>query len=111
MSVPPTGSDKDSVSAKWLDGTWWVIEGETVETLRPKILGSSSSNKPALWDGINCETRHDLKLVQRADRHLLLSLVEQSKQILQFRVDKHGELPPDTAGRTIENDHPTILQP
>ena len=48
-----------------------------------------------------------LKLIQRPDRTLLLSFVEQSKQILQFNVKRHGPLP-GNENTTLPNNHPTI---
>jgi hypothetical protein len=47
-----------------------------------------------LWEGENCDSHHRLVVKQRADRELLISLFEQSRQILQMRVDRFDEKPP-----------------
>ena len=45
-----------------------------------------------LWNGIHRATNRVLQLKQRADRTLLLSLFEQTRQICQWKVMKHGSL-------------------
>jgi len=53
---------------------------------------STQSSEP-IFEGQHSVTNNKLVIAQRADRHLLLSLYEQSKQIMQVRVDRCGKLP------------------
>jgi hypothetical protein len=46
-----------------------------------------------LWQGEHHASHHRLTISQRTDRQLLLSMYEQSKQILQIRMSLFGVLP------------------
>ena len=53
---------------------------------------STHSSEP-IFEGQHSVTKNKLVVAQRADRQLLISLFEQSKQICQIRVDRCGTLP------------------
>ena len=50
-----------------------------------------------------------IRIAQRPDRHLLLSIYEQSRQIYQVRVDAFGPLPEDHKG-VLPHNNETLLK-
>ena len=93
LAVGPKLREVDFVVATWPDGDRKVL------SLTQKQLAAALSSRRAdpqgpLLQNMNPRNHNNLSLCQRTDRVLLLSLYAQSKQIVQFRVDRHGRLPP-----------------
>ena len=92
--VPSGADDSDAVFAKWPDGgDTHAITDLTCGQLRglqgrtPGAVGTG-----VLWSGETHDTRHALKIEQRVGRSLLMSLYDQSRQVLQVRQDTFGEV-------------------
>jgi len=92
--VEDTAAGSDPLMAVWEDGTRHPVEDVTVEMWRAMQASrhSKSGNEP-LWQGERLGTFHKLRIAQRTDRCLLLSLYEQSSQIANVRIDRWGALP------------------
>jgi hypothetical protein len=92
--VEDTAAGSDPLMAVWEDGTRHPVEDVTVEMWRATQASrhSKSGNEP-LWQSERLGTFHKLRIAQRTDRCLLLSLYEQSSQIANVRVDRWGALP------------------
>ena len=84
----------DLATATWHDGHEHTVPGLTHRRLR--LLKSRVAAVGELWSGTVASTQHKVTLQQRVDRALLLSMYEQSRQVLQIRLDKFV---------TIENQH------
>jgi hypothetical protein len=71
------------------------VPGMTVGQYKLAVSTSSrtSVGDTKLWTGTRIGVNHSLTLEQRPDRNLLLSLKEQSRQVLQVRVNLFGPLP------------------
>ena len=54
---------------------------------------SSHGDVTVIWEKQHIATKNRVHISQRADRVLLLSIFEQTKQRLQVRVDKFGDVP------------------
>ena len=80
------------VVAKWPDGDARCLSITQSQLARAQTKRRADSQGP-LWADRNPRNHNNLSLCQRADRVLLLSIYEQSKQLVQFRVDRHGKLP------------------
>ena len=61
--------------------------------IRPATCRRSTQSNETILEGQHSVTKNKLVVAQRADRQLLLSMYEQSKQICQVRVDRCGPLP------------------
>ena len=61
--------------------------------IRSATCRRSTQSNEAIFEGQHSVTKNKLVVAQRADRQLLLSFYEQSKQICQIRVERCGELP------------------
>ena len=61
--------------------------------IRSATCRRSTQSNEAIFEGQHSVTKNKLVVAQRADRHLLISLYEQSKQICQIRVERCGTLP------------------
>ena len=61
--------------------------------VRSATCRRSTVNSEPIFESQHSVTKNKLVVAQRADRQLLLSLFEQSKQIMQIRVDRCGTLP------------------
>ena len=98
--------DLDVVTAKWFDGYEHVFEGpEATEFLA--LFRDSRAKHSALWQDTHAKTKHTLEIKQRIDRQLLLSLYEQTRQILQVRMDRFG-LVPGEPQKQLQPDDPTL---
>ena len=109
LSVSEGGGDDDPVDACWADGSKIKVAQVTVKMLREIHATRSSQEHAPLWQGTHVGDHHSLVLRQRADRHLLLSLYEQTKQIAQFRVSHHGDIKPEDDGKTKDNTEPAVV--
>lgn len=92
--------DSDAVVACFSEGEDTAqIPELTVGRLRllmqQRLQHPRQSKAGPLWESRTHDTHHRLTLQQRVDRVLLLSLIEQTRQLLQIRVDLFGELPDD----------------
>jgi len=77
------------VIATWSDGHEHWVPGLTNSMLNCDG-GSSSKTTGSLWSTTAVETRHQISIIQKVDRHLLLALTEQSRQVLQLRLSDFG---------------------
>ena len=59
------------------------------DTIANRFGSTCSSVK--YWEGQHRSSKNRLYVSNRADRHLLMSLYEQSRQIAQIRVDRFGD--------------------
>jgi hypothetical protein len=75
--------------------------------IRSATCRRSTQSNEAIFEGQHSVTKNKLVVAQRADRHLLLSLYEQSKQICQIRVDRGGTLP-GTQPSTVPLETPAL---
>ena len=93
MVAPSGADDSEAIVAKWPDGethiitdlTWGQLRGLQVRTPGAVAAGP-------LWAGETHDTHHALQIEQRVDRPLLMSLYEQSRQMLQSRQNIFGEV-------------------
>ena len=81
------------------------MKGITAKMVREMYAAKGGGPQPPLWEGTHLATHHTLTLKQRSDRHLLVSLYEQSRQICQWVVAKHGEV---NSNLIIPNDTPAV---
>ena len=73
-------------------------EHEVPEILNKQVLARLETHRSAtqpnfIWEGVHIKTKNKITVAQRIDKILLLSMHEQSEQILQLRVSKWGPLP------------------
>jgi hypothetical protein len=72
-----------------------------------------SAASGALWCGEHATTHNRIRVQQRGDRYLLISIYEQAAQIAIVRASRWGPLPetdaPNASVKTVSNDHPTIV--
>lgn len=102
--------DEDPVRAKFKDGTIAEISELTyadLVELSEKSKSSSSKGEDALY-----KTKHKnsnvIRITQRRDRALLVSIYEQGRDIYRVRADAFGPLPHGTTNEKIDNNHPSI---
>jgi len=100
------GREEDVVVARWADGHEHAIPGLTYTTLGDLMRGGQSVSQGPLWEGTHAKTMHKITVAQRVDRDLLVSVYEQSRQILQIKASKFGPLADEH--RQAPNDNPTI---
>lgn len=88
------GSEEDALAVgEWPDG----VQGTLSVTVKwiadlQRTSGGGGVTPEKFWTGMHSETNHSIYVDQRIDRHLLMSIYEQSKQICQHRVDSFGEV-------------------
>ena len=82
IDIPENPQATDAVVAHWIDGGSWQVSDVTVA----EFLCARGSATPAdeIWAGQHVISKAQLALKNRPDRQALLSLYEQSKQILQI---------------------------
>ena len=92
--VAPSGADdSEAIVAKWPDGETHIITDLTWGQLRGlQVRAPGAVGAGPLWAGETHDTHHALKIEQRVGRSLLMSLREQSRQVLQLRQDIFGEV-------------------
>jgi hypothetical protein len=98
-------SAHDMITAEWSDKKPLEVPGMTYGGLRNLLARGGSKTECSLWTAEHKTTHHSLRIAQRMDRFLLLSLYEQKKQRLQVRVDTFGEIPTQA---TLPADNPVI---
>jgi len=101
-------ADESPLVARFADGVMHAIDGITVGQWRA-LAGqrrTRATNEPLLVLE-HAQTHHRLCVQQRCDRELLLSCYEQSRQILQHRIDRFGILE-EPQPRTMLNSHAAV---
>ena len=102
----------DNALGQWPDGITGDL-GVTVSFIQGLSRASSSSQKTPLWAGIHQLTKHDISIVQKQDRRLLLCINEQARQICMVRVDafdKEGEMLDVDGEQKRKPDNDPIIQ-
>jgi hypothetical protein len=69
------------------------VEGKTWAELRQARQHGSRGEAVLLWEGVNVTTNNKLRIDQRTDRALLVSVYESSKQIYSVCAWDFGDLP------------------
>ena len=109
MQAPADADDSDLVVARWAAGEPHEVPGLTVGKLR-ELSGSRRSHDDfagTLWSGTQASTTHKVTVQQRPDRVLLLSIYEQQRQVLQFRMDLFG---PVEGTKPLPRGHNTLVR-
>ena len=99
------GSEHELVVARWPDGHEHTISGLTYGRLGEMMRvshGASASQGP-LWEGVHSQTNHKITVAQRVDRQLLVSVYEQSRQILQVKATAFGPIEDEHKQQPNEN--------
>ena len=107
INLEQQGKGSDFIVATFADGTSHEVADITVDTFKRLHGGSGRKHEPPLWEGEHSTSHNKLCLVQRADRNLILILLEQTRHILQIRVDRFGELPPPQPA-SVPRDTPAL---
>ena len=79
--------------ARWFDGVSWKISDLTVAGWQKLVAGRTRVVEEPLWTGVQHSSHNHMHISQRLDHSLLMSIFEQSRQIMQVRVDIFGPLP------------------
>ena len=96
--IPDDAKDEDFVEATWPDGHRHDLSDVTYGMLRQITKGRSAKSTNTdgpFWEGEHHATHCKLKLEQRTDRSLLVSLYRGGRQILNAKASDFGELPGD----------------
>ena len=84
----------------WPDGYHTVYKSMTYDDLGSMLKSSKTNVNSCEWEG-ETKGKNKLTICQRVDRNLLLSLYEQSKQVLMVKLNLWGK---------IENEHERLPQ-
>jgi hypothetical protein len=95
----------DEIVGTWPDNSFHGLS-MTVAQFQLKLPAGPRA-KTTLYEVEHHATFHKIAIRQRADRHLLISVYEQSKQILQVRADVFGEVPEEVA--TMDPKEPVVV--
>ena len=109
--APENAKDDDLVIAKFIDGDEKEIPDMAWGRLSEiKKGGMRKNGQGAIWEGEAKITKNRIKVGQRPDRKLLMSIWEQDKQRLNVTIEDFGEIPPDEneVKKMLDNDHPTV---
>jgi hypothetical protein len=106
--IPEGASADDVVEATWFDGMVYEVPNFTVSEFKAKSAGTVKPSAGVLWCDEHSISHNKLTLSQRVDRSLLLSLWEQSRQILQVRLDAFG--PIGSQKQQLEESDPILLK-
>jgi hypothetical protein len=107
-SLAPTVTG-DAVKLEWLDGTSHVLDKKVFNAVDFKRLQTRRrSNVLAEYE--HCETHNKVTIGLRVDRHFLVSVYEQNKQILQIRLDMFGDLSDVGDDGVPSHDHPAVVK-
>ena len=119
IEVDNNWSKNDAIIAEFPDGEKWTVADLTVKKYEDLLGGRSSASKGELWSTSHAQTHNKIHISQRIDRdigpkenltlgsRLLVSVYEQSRQILQVRALDFGTLD-GKDGTAIPNTHPTV---
>ena len=100
--------DDDLVTALWRDGDTWDVASLTVQRFREALDKNTCRREEPIWRDVHTTSGHELNMVLRPDRGLLLSLMEQGAQICGVRVKFFGDLP-DGPPKTVPRSHPALV--
>ena len=95
---PAVASWPDGFSARIPELTWGHVQD---------LTGGRVSMAGVLFRAEHSVTKHAVTVAQRLDRRLLLSLYEQSRQVLQIPVSKFGPVEDET--KRVDENHPSLL--
>jgi len=118
MALPTTKqhlegkADDEVLVAHFADGLQLEVPGVTVARARMMLEGTPV-NARRVWEG-QTEMNHALLIQQRADRQVLISLFEQSRQILQVTAKTFGDVPDRPEGKNcaepLDPTHPAVVK-
>jgi hypothetical protein len=112
MSLPLKLSDVagDTVKAKFIDDeVLRAVPGLSTKRLSLMLASrSGSSSVGPLWTGNQIGTKHKITVHQKVDRHLLLVMFEQTRQVCQLRLDSFGPL--SDQAQQLPREHESIVQ-
>jgi hypothetical protein len=93
LTAPDNWDDSDIVQATWMtDPRVHEVPGLTIQRLKLLLMNRGGSSCGELWASTHAVTKHKIYIQQRVDRHLLVSLYEQTRQVLQLRLDLFGPI-------------------
>eukprot|EP00973_Karenia_brevis_P057375 7980962-Karenia_brevis.AAC.1 len=94
IGKPEAGPKLGDVKKKWPSELLEANGEANAEWAKQQNGPSSSKSEGPLWEGVHSETwGNKIKIDQRVDRTLLLSVYEQGKQVRQVCCWDFGELP------------------
>ena len=104
--IPKIFKNDDEVVAEFPDGAKYKIPGFTWGALTEL---TKNPHDPQILYEVECiNTHHKVQLKQKVDRHLLLVMVEQKKQVCMVKQSTFGIVPDEKTRSAL--DHPTLLQ-
>ena len=111
IEVHPSMDSSATAVAEWPCGFRRTIPGLTWGELRKKTSGrvsNSSSGSGLHFSAEQVGTKHAITISQRLDRRLLLSLYEQSRQVLQLPISMFGPVTDEFA--KVADDSPALMR-
>jgi len=100
--------DWEPIFADFPDGPYEINDVTVAEWKEMKKgRGSRPKHDAPLWEMRHVTSKNELTINQRTDRKLLLSLYEQSKQILQLTMENWGPLP-GVQPSVVDRSDPTL---
>jgi hypothetical protein len=106
----PNADAHSMVMAKFSNGDVAEVPGLTFQALRRLLRRGTITTTGKLWQAEHVATHHALHIEQRVDRKLLLSIFEQSKQRLQIRMDRFGELTDEEQAQQLPEKHGVLIE-
>ena len=91
MEEPASGRDEDPMQAIFADGATYPIASWTKEMHRATQACTRGGAEKLYYEGRHVATSHKVSVLKRPDRGMLISMVEQTKQVLQVRVALFGD--------------------
>ena len=107
IKVPDQPAERQCVEAVWPDGDRKVMHEMSIEAYTNANKSRKKDEIEPLLVAEHKKNHHRVSVAQRTDRCLLISVYEQSRQVLQLRADAFGPLP-DPQPAVTTNDNPTI---
>ena len=101
--VDPEAAPEDEVVGKFIDGT---EHGIGITNAEWALKWPSQQASKCLYETEHKISKHKITIKQRPDRkHILMSIYEQGKQILQVAMRDFGE----AGSEKLPDDHPTVV--
>jgi hypothetical protein len=105
--IPKKINCTDKVSAEWPDGSIAKLPISYGELQALDVERKHGGPQPGnLLELEVAATKHKLSILQKVDRHLLLIITEQARQICMVKVSLFGEVKDETA--RLKNDDPVL---
>lgn len=105
LQCDETEPESAPVIARWPDGHEHSVPGLSMGKLRgARVIGGDKRSAGILWSMQAKDTKHTIAIIQKVDRHLLLALTEQARQILQLRMSDFGPVPDESRQLPRGND-------